>query len=84
MKYGPRNALRPLLNVGLPSNQSISLRPRLPQVVTFILFVILTFLLSFPFLTENSQVKNIMCVLILLTIIFGVHNDENFFQSQLA
>ena len=35
-----------------------------------------TYLSSFlPFLTENLQLKNIMCVLILLTIVFGVHND---------
>ena len=33
------------------------------------------FLPFFPFLTENLQLKNIMCVLILLTIIFGVYKD---------
>ena len=35
----------------------------------------------FSFLTENSQLKNIMCALTLLTILFEVHNDENAFQS---
>ena len=44
------------------------------------MFVTFTFLLYFPFLTENSQLKNIMCVPILLTIIFGIHND-GFFSS---
>jgi len=50
----------------------------------FITFVTLTFLVFFPFLTENLQVKNIMYVLILFTILFGVHIDENVFQSRLA
>jgi hypothetical protein len=52
----------------------------------FIMFVTLTLLLLyFPFLMENSQLKNIMCVLIQLTVvIIGVHNDENVFQPRLA
>jgi len=31
----------------------------------FIMFVILTFLVFFPFLTENLQLKHVMCVLIM-------------------
>jgi hypothetical protein len=47
----------------------------------FTMFVTLTFLLFCPLLTENLQLKNIMCVLILLTIFSGVHINENVFQS---
>jgi hypothetical protein len=46
--------------------------------------VTFTFFLVFPFLTENVQLKNVMCVLILFTVLFEVHIDENDFQPRLA
>ena len=61
MKYGQRNALRLLPNVALPLNQLISSRPRLSQVVMFIMFVTLNLPSFLLFLTEFAAEKYHVC-----------------------